>query len=190
MEKTTDRRIRKTKIALREGLLSLMQEKSLNTISIKELTEKVDLNRGTFYLHYTDIYDLAEQIQTEFFEEFYQIMDSHSPDVLKEQPLPLLEDIFTFLDKNAAFCFAMLGPKGDPSFVNRLALMIREKCFDNWSVLFNKDKTCEFEYFYSYMLSGSMGMIKAWMQNGRKETPHEIALLTQNIILQGIEILK
>lgn len=60
--KSTDRRIRKTKTALKNGLIELMLEKNINDISVRELTEKVDLNRGTFYLHYKDIFDLLEKI--------------------------------------------------------------------------------------------------------------------------------
>ena len=52
--KTTDRRIRKTRNAIKNGLAELLLEKSIGDISVRELTEKVDLNRGTFYLHYKD----------------------------------------------------------------------------------------------------------------------------------------
>ena len=65
MEKTVDRRVRKTKNQLRQGLARLMLEKSLKEITVKELTDLVDMNRGTFYLHYRDIYDLYAQIEAE-----------------------------------------------------------------------------------------------------------------------------
>ena len=98
-QKSTDRRIRKTKNALKDGLIELMLEKSINDITVRELTEKVDLNRGTFYLHYKDIFDLLEKIEEELFEEFNKIMDAHSPDKLDGRPLPLLEDIFMFFKR-------------------------------------------------------------------------------------------
>ena len=56
MKEKTDRRIRKTKAQLRAGLAKLMQEKSIKEITVKELVEEVDINRSTFYLHYSDIY--------------------------------------------------------------------------------------------------------------------------------------
>ena len=45
MAQKEDRRVRKTKEALRNGLLQLMQEKQINEITVKELTELVDINR-------------------------------------------------------------------------------------------------------------------------------------------------
>ena len=56
---TQDRRIRKTRAVLKSSLLSLMKEKSVKHITVKELCDKADINRGTFYLHYTDIYQMS-----------------------------------------------------------------------------------------------------------------------------------
>ena len=62
MAEKTDRRIRKTKAQLRRGLAKLLKEKTIKEITVKELVEEVDINRSTFYLHYTDIYDLQHKI--------------------------------------------------------------------------------------------------------------------------------
>ena len=51
----------KTRRALREALLDLIEEKGLDRVTVKALCERADLNRGTFYLHYRDVYDLLEQ---------------------------------------------------------------------------------------------------------------------------------
>ena len=135
-QKSTDRRIRKTKNALKDGLIELMLEKSINDITVRELTEKVDLNRGTFYLHYKDIFNLLEKIEEELFEEFNKIMDAHSPDKLDGRPLPLLEDIFMFLKDNASMTTVLLGRNGDIAFVNKIKDIIRKNCFTSWSAFF------------------------------------------------------
>ena len=53
-----DRRKERTEKEILNGLIALMQEKSMKNISVRELAELIDINRSTFYLHYTDIYDL------------------------------------------------------------------------------------------------------------------------------------
>ena len=76
MEKKTDRRVRKTKAQLRAGLAKLMQTKSIKEITVKELVDEVDINRSTFYLHYTDIYQMLESIEDELEGEINQIVNN------------------------------------------------------------------------------------------------------------------
>ena len=65
MKKKIDRRIRKTRKQLQDGFTSLLLEKSIKDITVKELCDKVDLNRGTFYLHYKDIYYISEKMENQ-----------------------------------------------------------------------------------------------------------------------------
>lgn len=91
-----DRRIRKTRLLLRQGLSKLMLKKSIKEITVKELTELVDINRGTFYLHYKDIYDMVENIEAEIMEEFRVILDAHPTSQLQESPLFLFTEIYAY----------------------------------------------------------------------------------------------
>lgn len=74
MEKM-DRRVRKTRALLLQGLVKMLETHDIQDISVKELTELVDINRGTFYLHYDDIYDMLHKIEDEMFLEFNEIME-------------------------------------------------------------------------------------------------------------------
>ena len=66
---TQDRRIRKTRAVLKNALLSLMKEKSVKHITVKELCDRADINRGTFYLHYSDVFDMLEKIEDDMFSD-------------------------------------------------------------------------------------------------------------------------
>lgn len=63
-----DRRVKYTLLALRGSLLELMREKDVSRITVKELCERADVNRGTFYAHYASPADLLEQIEQELLE--------------------------------------------------------------------------------------------------------------------------
>jgi AcrR family transcriptional regulator len=73
----TDRRIRKTRAALKKSLTTLMQQKQIKDISVRELTELADVNRGTFYLHYKDVFDLLEQSEADLLNEFHDTINSY-----------------------------------------------------------------------------------------------------------------
>ncbi len=187
---STDRRIRKTKKALRDGLTTLMLEKSLKDISVKELTELVDINRGTFYLHYKDVFDMIEQIETEMLHDFTRVMSRHSTLNTNGLPLPLLTDIFIFLKENATMCAVLLSSNGDIAFVNKIKDIVRDKCISVWKELFGYSKVDNFEYFYSFILSGCIGLFESWLNKGLIEPPQQIATLAQEMILYGIKVIR
>ena len=54
-----DRRVRKTQSAIKKAFIQLLKQKDLDHITIHDITEAADINRGTFYLHYEDKYDFC-----------------------------------------------------------------------------------------------------------------------------------
>ena len=78
-ENLADRRVRKTRALLRQGLIGLMREKSVQDITVKELCEACDINRSTFYLHYTDVAQLLHSIEDELLVEFERMLGVLTP---------------------------------------------------------------------------------------------------------------
>ena len=76
--KKTDRRVKKTEKALAETLSTLLVNKKIQAITIRELTETADVHRSTFYTHYKDIYDLYDQLESNFFRDLNEIL-SYDP---------------------------------------------------------------------------------------------------------------
>ena len=184
---SSDRRVRKTRDVLRKTLINLMKDKNINSITVKELCEKADINRGTFYLHYRDVFHMLEEIEKELFKEFQEMIFSHeiSPD--KADTKPILEDIFTFIAQNSDFSVVVLCERGDMVFVKKIVSIIYEKGYNDWSNIFKtKDKDL-FDKYYSFILYGAMGLIDYWLRNGLKESPEYMAVLTENIILNGLK---
>lgn len=68
-----ERRYRRTEALILNGLTTLLQQKSIKEITVRELADLVDINRSTFYLHYTDIYDLLEKTEQRLLQ---QLMDA------------------------------------------------------------------------------------------------------------------
>lgn len=75
-----DRRVRKTRAQLRAGLARLMQKKNIKEITVKELVDEIDINRSTFYLHYTDIYQMLQSIEGELMEDILEALKEHPLD--------------------------------------------------------------------------------------------------------------
>lgn len=189
-DKPVDRRVRKTKQQLRNGLAELLKEKPVKDITVREITDLVDISRGTFYLHYKDVYEMMEIIENEMFEEFNAIMDAHTPDELLQSTFPIIIDIFTYLAENSSMASVLLSKNGDISFVDRLKNIVKEKCLNGWMQLYNTKNTQDNEYFYSFIISGYLGLFETWLESGMKETPEEMASLAERLTEKGIIGLK
>lgn len=190
MSKSVDRRVIKTKKAMTKALAELLMEKPLNNISVREIAEIADINRGTFYLHYRDVYDMAEKLQNEIFDKFNEIVDSFDGKGDSEELFPMLVELFNFLSENAELAKVLIGKNGDAAFIDRLKKVIREKCFVNVQKTFNIKSSDEFEFFYHFIVSGCIGIFSAWLTGGMKKTPAEMAELTKKMIMTGVAAFK
>ena len=182
--KKMDRRVRKTRMQLRAGLTQLMRQKPIKDITVRELAQLGDINRCTFYLHYRDIYDMVEQVEQEVFAEFETLVSAHPPREIQNKPLPMLLDLYTFFSDNADLCAAFLGGNGDITFVNKIIGLIRDRVLEYW-LQERKFSPEQFDYYFSFMASGCIGMIREWFRRDMLETPAEMAELTEKMILCG-----
>lgn len=186
---TEDRRVKKTKKAMFLALAELLSEKPLSNISVREIADLADINRGTFYLHYRDVYDMVEKLQNEIFEKFNYIVDNHEPRRHGDEIFPLLVELFDLLSDNAALAKVLIGKNGDAAFVDKLKMVIREKCFANAQKEFGITPDDSFEYFYHYIVSGCIGIFSSWLNGGMRESSEQMAKLTKKFILTGAEAL-
>lgn len=185
-----DRRVRKTRRQLRECLITLLKEKKVQDITVRELTDMADLNRGTFYLHYKDVFDLLEKTESELQEDFNQLVCKHDAVDLKQRPSVIFNEIYSLVYDNADLIEILLGENGDLNFVNRLKQLIREKCLKDWMEVFRSGNAAAFDAFFSFIVSGCIGLVQYWLQTGLKETPEQMAKLTEHIITKGIGVLE
>ena len=113
MERKPDRRVRRTRAQLRQGLAQLMGEKSVNEVTVTELVDLVDINRSTFYLHYRDIPHMLECVEQELYDQIRHAMEQTLTGRFEGDTLAFLEDVFSILFANRDICAALLGPRGD-----------------------------------------------------------------------------
>ena len=184
-EKKEDRRVRRTKKLLTQALTQLMQTKQINEITVKELTDLADMNRGTFYLYYKDIYDMLEKIEDGIFEALEEITSLHEHDNMAAQTKPILLDLFRFIAENQEMCRVLLSPHGDMNFLHRLNGVVREKCLEIWPANQENQSEADFEYHYSFVMFGCAGLIRAWVNRNCQESAVQMAEMADAMIRHG-----
>ncbi len=188
--KKTDQRTRITKMLIRKAFTSLLSQKPIQNISVKELCDSAGINRGTFYTHYTDIYDLLEKIEEEMMHDFLNAMKPILEDSSeKNTPLKITTGIFNCLKENADICTVTLGPYGDKRFATRLLDIGRENCIECYTKFFENASQEKIEYYYAFVSSGCIGILEKWLSDGMTASAEEIARIAEGIMLSGIRFL-
>jgi len=168
---TDDRRVRKTKKALQNGLAELMLEKDLHKITVRELTDRVDIHRATFYTHYSDVYDLYEQMEHAALEELSVILAEYN----YEGVYRLIVD---YIHSNAKLSQLLLDKK--LGFYDRLSEFLEKRYTEIILLeLGLSELPEEFRYFATYHMQGCLGIICRWAKGG--------FLYPKEKIVEGIE---
>ena len=192
MKKLTNaHRTRVTKMLIRKAFLNLLSQKPMESISIKELCEKAGINRGTFYSHYTDLYDLRDKIEEEMLRDLQRTLEPLMH-IDKEQltPLRITAEVFQCLKDNSDLCTVTLSDHGDKAFALRLINLGREICMESYSEYFKNASPKKIEYFYAFVSAGCIGLLQRWLADGMVTPAKEVAAMAENIMLQGVGCLR
>lgn len=184
-----DRRVRRTRNQLQNALIELLREKPLQGITVRELTERADVNRGTFYAHYKDIYDMVEQMENQLLGEFETLLDNYPPDSLAKDLYPLLSDVFCFVEKNRDLFPTFLGWQTADRFLRRFSRVIYDKCLRDWAGMYPLGDLSEPNYYLEFVVSGAASLVYTWVKRDFRESPEEMARLSGRLILDGFRSL-
>lgn len=189
--KKNDHRTRVTKMLIRRAFMDLLRQKPVQSISVKALCDTAGINRGTFYAHYNDIYDLLGQIENEMLHDLETVLKPLLEMDAESFPrLRITTEIFRCLRDNADICTVTLGPYGDKSFAQRLIQIGREKCVEAYSRCFPEATPKQIELYYAFMSAGSIGLLENWLAEGMATSAEEIAEMAEAMMTQGIGFLQ
>ncbi|MDO4399538.1 MAG: TetR/AcrR family transcriptional regulator [Coriobacteriia bacterium] len=186
-----DRRITRSRAALREALIELMGECGFEAVTVNDLCARAGLTRGTFYNHYQDKEALLAAFEEEVLRdlEFFErrMGDLSMANVLyhiaRKQPLPALVEIFDYLRTQGDFLHAVLGPGGDVRFAPRLRDTLCTQIVESILHEQYRDNPTPFVgYYVAFFASAYLGVITRWIETGMAETSQEMALISQRLL--------
>lgn len=188
--KETDQRVIKTKQLLKDAFYELMEADGFSKITIENLAKKAGISRNTFYLHYTDKYDLFSQLEDELLNEIKQIliplpkaiMESRGYSELGSEGKQIFLDFYNSIQKNRRFFNAITSHGGNSAFWGRFSDVFR----DNIQVGYPKELFLVPVRYYTAVIVGiQTGIVRQWVINGMEEDPGELVDLMV-MILRGL----
>ena len=184
IETKIDRRIRKTQKALFDSLMQLLEKQPINKVSVSDLCALADINRSSFYRYYSDPFDMLEQVERKFFEDFSATWNVYTTQhSFSEIVLVFVSKIF----ESQAFCRILFGPHGNSRLLEQLLQVAYATCITDFKKRSPDVDNLQLEYLYAFLVHGSLGIIQQWLNNSCKESPDIIAALIKRISTRGMQ---
>lgn len=181
---TNDRRVKRTKKLLRDSLFTLLQQKSINEITVTELTEVADINRATFYFYYTDIFDMLDQIQNEAYEIFEEVLQGteetiHSPEAFAKY----VENILNFCKNNPTIArFVITREYNNNKVLKRITKLLAKNVPVAKETYTQEDPR---RFILNFALNALTGSVVDWMDDGMVIPPDVMAEFIANMYISG-----
>jgi len=183
--KKTDARVRRTRDALGDALIALMQEKAFETITVQEVLDRAHVSRSTFYTHYSDKDDLLMSDSEEFFEALSMALSAHGDKSDRVFPvqeffghLADVQPFYKALVKSGKFQENMELARGHfaRGIERRLAELPRGK-----SIAANERSAIAFTH-----AGALLSLLTWWMDHGMREPPEQMDELFHRMVWNGM----
>ncbi len=185
-EEKLDRRVKYTKKVLKESLVELLETKSIDNITIKEICENADVNRSTFYTHYYNQYDLLHQIENEVLSGINEhLKNYYFKDNKNLESYETLKGIFDYVIENSKVCKVLLGENGILELQKKILMIVQEQIVRRWQKEASLNNETA-EYLLLFSVNGSIGIVQKWIQSGMKKSASEIAQMILNLTSKGL----
>ena len=181
-----DLRVIKTKEAIYTAFKQMICEMDADKITIRELTNRARIHYKTFYLHYSCIEDLFEDVIGQLLKEYFQEIDKLPADV----PFTVTNRVFfEFMDKQDLYMERLILAPSYREFANRafLAMLIHNRKRNN---PYEKYSLEEQHIINNYLCTTSMSLYQQWVTDGKKIPLEQMIDLSGKLLSGGINALK
>lgn len=171
-KKSTDRRVRYTKLVLKQTLMKMLQEKPLKKISTSELCRRADISRNTFYTYYRDPEELLQMLMDKFSQTLYEtVLDQlEIPDILKSA-----NAICSLIKSEPELSKWLLTHLQNSKFVTKTIDVARDRVSAYYRKALPELTDRDMEYLFNYMCYGTLHMLLTWVNNGLIESSEDVA---------------
>ena len=187
-----DARIVKTDKKIKTAFIKLLGNNKFEQITVSGICKEAKVNRATFYLHYTDKYDLLERLENETILDITQLKNNivkqfslgTFPFFDNKLMIQILTDFYKGIDKNAVFIRNILSVNGNLNFQYQLQKYATKLIIENLGSMSEKIAVqIPINYLAAMVAEMQLGILKEWLNNNQKEAPEELARMVAKIYM-------
>ena len=147
----------------------MLREIDIYHISIRELCQKADVNRTTFYKYYGSQFDLLADMEKDMLDFLSNVITKHA-----ENPVRIIEAACEYMESHLEFVRLIINNNVDPLFPQKLfsQAAVREAALAKYG---GKQNPAELEYLFNFITYGAYRVICVWLNKDNREPPQHIA---------------
>lgn len=184
-KKSLDRRVIKTKKAIRNAFAELLSEKDLNDITIKDIADRADINRKTFYNYYSGVYQVVEEIENEIVELFKGTLKDVDFAVALKQPYLLFGRLTDVINSDLDFYGHLFRAERNSNLSTKVARAMMKAAKNSFSSQTDLDEET-LDIVINYTISGMFGVYQSWFNSDRHQSVEEISRLISRLCVHGL----
>ncbi|MBR0282214.1 MAG: TetR/AcrR family transcriptional regulator C-terminal domain-containing protein [Oscillibacter sp.] len=178
-----DRRVKRSRKLLKQGFMDLLREKGFARISVRDITDRADMNRGTFYLHYPDTAALMRSVEEDMLQEAQTLIDAHLQEAMDGHSLrPLFEPLLDYVVERRDACATLFKNDSCSGFlegIQRLACENGRRLIARFYPALTESQAA---YFTSFAAFGLTGLMKTWFDGGMSLPKERLLELADNLV--------
>ena len=158
-----DRRARRSRKLLKESLLELMKSKTFSDISVRDVTDAADMNRGTFYLHYSGTAELLQSLEEDLLSELQSLVEAHMQEsVAVGSAAPVFEPVLDFVIERREICTVLFASSEATGFIQSLQQLVHKNGEPLVKTWFHPQDPRLTDYLLNFLAWGFIGLLKEW----------------------------
>lgn len=177
-----DRRVQKTKMVIKTALLDLMKKKDFAQITINDIAEKANINRGTVYFHYEDKYDLLYKVMEQELQELKNVCEPISGTATTVELAIYFTAVYQFFDDNYDFFSLMLQNGATNHFREMFQTLVLGEML---KISEANNSALNKEFAIHFKVSALVGVVEWWIQEDHTLSVDEMAANTMELFLRN-----
>lgn len=180
----TDRRIQKTRKAIRTAFGKLLAEKNINNITVMDIAEKADINRKTFYNYYSGVYEIIEEIEDEVTVFLDETLVSVDFKTALKNPNVVFEQLTKMMSLDPDFYGYLFAKNSESTLNEKIYNILKTKIKSTVKSQFELDEM-QLAVSTDFFVSGLVSVYREWYNSSYQMPVEEVTRLISVIALSG-----
>ena len=182
----SDRRVIRTKKAIRNAFIELLSKYDINEITITEIAQVAHVNRKTIYNYYDGVYQILDEIENECIKNYERVSKTLPAPTDFKSVLKTFEALTNILNEDYEFYSRLVNIKNNAQIIDKIYDAVTNR-LQNDLLNLNTLDSSKVGLIARYITTGMVSCYIYWFKSEKKVSIEEFSRDVSNLVLNGIK---